>query len=75
MDGQTVLSVEFKISFLRPARAQRLRCRAEVLRAGRNLIYTESAVHVANENGEKLVAKLSQTLAVVDAAVGGIKTT
>jgi uncharacterized protein (TIGR00369 family) len=70
VDGQTVLSVEFKISFLRPAKAHRLRCRAEVLRAGRSLIFTESTVVAALGGGEKPVAKLAQTLAVVDAAVG-----
>ncbi|MDF1555730.1 MAG: PaaI family thioesterase [Deferrisomatales bacterium] len=70
VEGQTVLTVEFKISFLRPAKAHRLRCRSEVLRAGRSLIYTESTVYATHGGGEKQVAKLSQTLAVVDAAVG-----
>ncbi|MBI5014361.1 MAG: PaaI family thioesterase [Deltaproteobacteria bacterium] len=70
VEGQTVLSVEFKISLLRPARADRLRCRAEVVRAGRTLIFTEATVYAGEPGDEKAVARLSQTLAVVDAAVG-----
>ena len=73
-DGQTVLSVEFKISFLRPAKTHRLRCRAEVLRAGRSLIYTEATVFAGGSHREKPVAKLTQTLAVVDAGVGNRST-
>lgn len=69
VDGQTVLSVEFKISFLRPARGERLRCRAQVVRAGKSLIFTEATVYADGETDRPL-ARLSQTLAVVDAAVG-----
>ena len=70
VEGQTVLSVEFKMSFLRPARGKRLRCRAEVVRAGRSLIFTEATVYAADSGEERTVARLTQTLAVVDVAVG-----
>ena len=61
------LSVEFKINFLRPAAGQWLRCRAEVLKAGRSLIVSESEVYASLDGAEKLVAKATVTLAVVPA--------
>ena len=69
-DGQTVLSVEFKVAFLRPAKGERLSCRAEVLRAGRKLIFAEATVSAPYGDASRPVAKLYQTLAVVDAAIG-----
>src|SRR5258705_12718010 len=39
---QDVVSVEFKINFLRPAVADRLRCLVRVLRAGRMLVVFEA---------------------------------
>jgi len=64
---QTVLSVEFKISMLRPAMGPRLRCRAEVIRAGKSVIFTEATV-LGGDGRE--VARLTQTLAVVPIGIG-----
>jgi uncharacterized protein (TIGR00369 family) len=61
---QDVLTVEFKINFLRPAVADRLRCRSQVLRAGKTLVICESEVYADNNSQEKLVAKATVTLAV-----------
>ncbi len=63
--GETVLSVEFKINLLRPAMGDRLRCRATVLRAGKTIIVAESEVFAGNDGIEKLSAKATVTLAVV----------
>jgi uncharacterized protein (TIGR00369 family) len=64
-EGRDVITVENKISFLRPAAAERLTCRAEVLRAGKSLVFVEATVTA--ETGEKrtIVAKASSTLAVI----------
>jgi uncharacterized protein (TIGR00369 family) len=62
-DDRDVLTVEHKISFLRPASGSVLVCRAEVLRAGKNLIFAEAEVK-AGEDG-RIVAKASSTLAIV----------
>jgi uncharacterized protein (TIGR00369 family) len=59
-----VLTLEFKINFLRAASGNSLRCRAMVLRAGRNSIVTEASVCMVGEK-EELVAKLMETLAVI----------
>ncbi|MBN1346843.1 MAG: PaaI family thioesterase [Phycisphaerae bacterium] len=60
-----VLTAEFKINFLRPARGERLSCRAEVLKAGRTLIVVESEVFSHEGDAAKLVAKAVVTLAVL----------
>lgn len=64
-EDQVVLSVEFKINLLRPATGETLRCRADLLRAGRTLIVAESEVFARTGGAEKLVAKATVTLAVV----------
>ena len=61
---QDVVSVEFKINFLRPAIADRLRCRGRVLRAGRMLVVCEAEVFAEKHSEEKLVSKATVTLAV-----------
>ena len=62
---QEVLTVEFKINFLRPAVGDRLRCWSRVLRAGKTLAVAESEIFAAAPSGEKLVAKATITLALV----------
>ena len=59
---EIVLSVEYKINFLRPAASKRLRARADVLRAGQRVTVAESSVFA--EDGT-LVAKTLVTLATV----------
>ncbi|WJN58843.1 PaaI family thioesterase [Pseudomonas sp. SO81] len=66
VDGSTVLTLEFKVNLLRPARSERLLCRAEVLKAGRQATVVESEVF-GYENGERrLYSKANVTMAVVD---------
>jgi len=60
-----VITVENKVSFLRPASSPELICRAEVLRTGRNLVFVEAKVMVEGVNGRVMVAKASSTLAVI----------
>jgi uncharacterized protein (TIGR00369 family) len=67
-EGDLVLSVEFKINFLRPALGERLLCRASVLRQGRSLQVAESEVFAERDGNRKLVAKAMVTLALVPAA-------
>jgi uncharacterized protein (TIGR00369 family) len=59
-----VVSVEFKINFLRPAIADRLWCRGRVLRAGKMLVICEAEVFAEKDTEEKLVSKAMVTLAV-----------
>jgi uncharacterized protein (TIGR00369 family) len=63
-EDETVLTSEYQIHFLRPAKGERLTCRASVLKAGTMLIVSEAEVRA----GDALVAKLTSTLAVVSTA-------
>jgi uncharacterized protein (TIGR00369 family) len=65
-DHQTILSIEFKVNFLRPASGETLRCVAKVLKAGRTISVVDSDVFAQNETGEHHVAKAIVTLAVVN---------
>ena len=62
-----VVTVEFKINFLRPAIAERLRCRGHVLRAGKMLVFCEAEVFALKDGEEKVVSKAMVTLAVKSA--------
>ena len=69
--AKDVLTVEFKINYLRPATGDRLRCTGTVLRAGRTAIVAEALVFSSNSDAgssgkEELVAKLTETLFVAD---------
>jgi uncharacterized protein (TIGR00369 family) len=62
---EVVLTIEFKINLLRPCIGQKLRCRAQVLRAGRTVTVSESEVFAVDNGKEKLCAKATVTLALV----------
>ena len=50
-EGQEVLSVEFKVSFLRPAAGVLARATGRVLKPGRTLSFCQADVHVVGESG------------------------
>lgn len=62
----SVLTAELGVHLLRPARGEELRCRGEVVKAGRTLIVAESDVRCDGSH----VARLLTTLAVVPTAIG-----
>ena len=62
-----ILSVEFKINFLRPARGDRLVCRARVVKQGKKILVADSEVYDQRQGIEKLAAKALVTLIAVPA--------
>ncbi len=58
-----VITIEFKINFLRPAKANKLTCVGKVIRGGKQIVIAEAEIF--DEEG-KLVAKLTETLAVIE---------
>lgn len=64
-EGRDVITVENKVTFLRPATGAVLFCRGEVLRAGKRLIFTEGEVMIERDGKRVVVAKASSTLAVI----------
>lgn len=66
-----VLTTEFKINLLSPARGERLVARAQVLKAGRTLTVCESSVFALDQGAETLCARaLVSLMALIPAATG-----
>jgi uncharacterized protein (TIGR00369 family) len=70
-DGKDVITVENKVSFLRPAPGLELTCRAEVLRTGKSLVFVEGEVFAVRHGRHVLAAKASSTLAVIPFRAAG----
>jgi len=69
--GQFVLSAEFKINLLRPAKGSHLTCVAKVLKAGSTLTVVESEVFCGTVEASRLVSKATVTLAILRPRAGG----
>ena len=63
--GVEVVSVEFKINFLKPALGQKLIARGRVLRPGKTLTVCQGEVFSVTEAGETPVAAMQATMAAV----------
>ena len=61
-----ILTIEFKINFLKPAFGDALACHSTVLREGSQIIIAESEVFDIRGEEETLVAKAMVTLMVVE---------
>lgn len=60
-----ILTIEFKVNFLRPAYGDALVCRSNVIREGSRIIVSESEVFDIREEEEFLAAKALVTLMAV----------
>jgi len=60
-----ILTIEFKINFLRPAHGDTLICRSRIIREGKQIIIAESEVSDVVKGSETLVAKAMVTLMAV----------
>lgn len=60
-----VLSIEFKVNMLAPAKGDSIVARAEVIRPGRNIMVCRADVHARDGDTEKLVAAMQGTMMVV----------
>jgi len=57
-----VLTVEFKVNFVSPAKGERLIARGRVLKPGRTLMVCQGDVYAVNDGREKLVATMLATM-------------
>lgn len=64
--GQSVLTSDLSIQLLRPGKGEELRCRGEVVKAGRTLVFTQADVWADQIH----VARLHATMAVVNEDLG-----
>lgn len=64
-EDMQILTIEFKINFLRPAYGDALVCRSKVIREGSRIIISESEVFDMRKGKEILVTKALVTLMAV----------
>jgi uncharacterized protein (TIGR00369 family) len=68
-EDKTVVSLEFSINLLAPARGETLNCEARVLKSGRSIMVSEAEIYVTpgkSSSDRLLVSKLNLTLYVID---------
>lgn len=66
--GALAATAELKLSLLRPARGERIVCRARVVKPGKSLSFVEADVGCIAADGSELhVARLSATMAFISA--------
>ena len=63
--GTEVLSIEFKTSFMAPARADELFIEGYVLKSGRRVSFYESKAYEGQGEGRRLIAAMTSSLAHV----------
>lgn len=68
--GSRVLTVEFKASFLAPARGERFEARAIVKRPGRTLTTSQADAYAVAEGRETLVATMLATIMTLPPSSG-----
>jgi uncharacterized protein (TIGR00369 family) len=65
-----VLTTEFKINLLAPAKGERLRAIGRVVRSGKKLVITLGEVFAEEGSARKQVALITATMMVVDTGTG-----
>ena len=63
--GSEVLSVEFKVNLLSPAKGERFRAVGRVIKAGRTLTVCSGEVVAIEKGDEKLIATMQATMMTV----------
>ena len=66
-EDRRILTMEFKINYLRPVAGSSLVCRSRVIKEGRKVLVAESEIYDLRDGTEKLVAKALVTLMAVRA--------
>jgi uncharacterized protein (TIGR00369 family) len=69
-DDAAVLTTEFKIHLLSPAKGERLRAVGRVVRAGRKLVITMGEVFAEEDSASKQVALITASMMVVETTTG-----
>lgn len=65
-----VLTIEFKINLLAPAKGQRFRCEGRVLKPGRTIVVAEGRAYAIDDGKEKLAATMTCTLMALQGRPG-----
>lgn len=62
-----ILTIEFKINFIKPAYGNALKCKSEIISQGKQVIVGQSTVFDVRDTHEKMVSKSTITLMALDA--------
>jgi uncharacterized protein (TIGR00369 family) len=65
--GASVLTVEFKVNFMAPAKGERFLARGSVVRSGRALIVVEAEVVAQDKGAETPIAEMLATMMCLEA--------
>ena len=65
-----VLTIEFKVNLLAPAKGQRFRMEGRVIKPGRTITVTEGRAYAIDDGKEKLIATMACTLMAVQGRDG-----
>jgi len=68
--GASVVTIEYKVNFLSPARGQRMLARGRVVRPGRTVTVCSGDVVALDHGGEKPIATMLATMATMSPAAG-----
>ncbi len=61
-----ILTIEFKINFLKPAYGNKLLCKSEIISHGKQIIVAQSTVFDVRDTHEKMVSRSTITLMAID---------
>ena len=61
-ENAAVLTIEFKVNLLSPAKGERFRAVGKVKKAGKNITVTEGELFSFSEGGQKLIATMLGTI-------------
>ncbi|MEM7211662.1 MAG: PaaI family thioesterase [Pseudomonadota bacterium] len=70
-EGESVLTAELKVNFLRRGLGDRFRFEGRVIKPGRTLIFTEGKCWAITGESEKLAATISATMMVIPSDKNG----
>ena len=64
-ESQRILTIEYKINYLKPASGEFLECRAWVLKPGKQILFTEAEVYAIKGDIKVMIAKAMHTMASI----------
>jgi uncharacterized protein (TIGR00369 family) len=65
-DNMRILTIEFKINFLKPAYGNTLKCKSEIISRGKQIIVAQSTIFDIRDTHQKMVSKSTITLMAID---------
>lgn len=65
-DNIRILTIEFKINFLKPAYGNELKCKSEIISQGKQILVAQSTVVDIRDTHEKMVSRSTITLMAVN---------